>query len=356
MSEQERSSNSPPPLWPSVVIAAIFAIAIPVIHFFGSDPLGLKVIFLPIYIPLTFGFIWPILVAYQGPIRRPWLPRHKAAIILFLASLPFCVFFLRTEIQAANIREAEVLRGKRESELHAKEQEAAKSAAEEALAARGPLGFTEPLKPAEATAMAAYIYGHPDMSPEELLRISQHYQDPTVMYDLTRHKSCPSEALRVLYEKAIKQVIEAGNSRPAAFRDAEDTLMNIARHPHTPPEVLGKLLTLDDSIRVARNARGIALQNPHAPKAQKVAYMRTLCGPPQKGFYDQDELRFTALDSDTPPETLECLAGQRDLRYYVAGNPHAPMAVLERLTQPDVDAATRNAAQQNIAAHRIERQ
>ena len=105
------------------------------------------------------------------------------------------------EIQAANIREAEVLRRKRESDLRAKEHEAATSGAEEALAARGLLGFTEPLKPAEAAAIAGYIYGHPDMSAEELLRISEHYQDPEVMYDLARYKSCPPEALSVLYEK-----------------------------------------------------------------------------------------------------------------------------------------------------------
>jgi len=172
MPKQEQSSKSAPPLWPSVIIAAILAIAIPVIHFFVSDPFGLTVIFLPIYIPLTFAFIWPILVAYQGPIRGVWLPRHQAAIILFLASLPFCVFFLRMEIQAANIREAEVQRRKRESDLRAKEHEAKTSGAEDALAARGVLGFTEPLKPAEATAIAGYIYGHPDMSAEEFLRIS----------------------------------------------------------------------------------------------------------------------------------------------------------------------------------------
>jgi hypothetical protein len=356
MPEQERSSKSAPPLWPSLVIATILAIAIPVIHFFVSDPFGLTVIFLPIYIPLTFAFIWPILVAYQGPISGLWLPRHKAAIILFLASLPFCVFFLRMEIQAANSREAEVLRGKRESDLHAKEHEAARSTAGEALAARGPLGFTEPLKPGEATAIARFIYGHPDISAEELLRISEHYQNPEVMYDLTRHKSCPPEALSVLYEKAIKQVIGEGNSASNTYKDAGDTLMNIARHPNTPPEVLGKLLVLDGSILALQNARGIALENPHSPKSEKIAYMRTLCGPPRKGFYSQSELRFAASDSDTAPETLECLAGQQDIRYYVAGNPHAPLAVLERLTQPDVDALTRNAAQRNISAHRTERQ
>jgi len=172
------------------------------------------------------------------------------------------------------------------------------------------------------------------------------------MYDLARHKSCPPEALSVLYEKAIKQVIEEGNSAPNTYKDAGGTLTNIARHPNTPPEVLGKLLALDDSIRALQDAREIALENPHSPKSEKIAYMRTLCGPPQKGVYSQGELQFAASDSDTPPETLECLAGQHDIRYYVAGNPHAPLAVLERLTQPDVDAPTRNAAQRNIAAHR----
>ncbi len=353
MSKPELSSKSAPPLWPTVVIAAILAIAIPVIHFFASDPFGLTVIFLPIYMPLTFAFIWPILVAYQGPIRRPWLPRHKAAIILFLASLPFCVFFLRVEIQATDHREAEELRGKRESELQAKEHEAAKSAAEEALAARGPMGFTDPLKPAEATAIADYISHHRDMSAEELLRMSEHYQDPTVMYGLASRKSCPKEALRVLYEKALKQA----NSVPIApLNDLDAALTTIARHPNTPPEVLGEMLTLNNSVRAVHASREFALENPHVPKPEKMSYMRTLCGSSKKEFHSGTELRFVASDADTPPEVLECLAGEQDLRYPVAVNPHTPIDVLEQLAGPDVDASTREAALENIEKHRAEKQ
>lgn len=355
MAEPEQLSNSPAPLWQSVVMAAVLAVALPVVYFFARDPIGLTVIFLPVYIPLAFAFIWPILVAYQGPIRRPWLPRHKAAIIMFLVSLPFWWLILRMEIKAANIREAEELRGKRESDMRAKQHEAETSAAEEALAAKGPLGFTEPLKPAEATAIAGYIYDHQYMSTEELLRLSERYQDPTVMYDLSRHKSCPEEALRVLYEKATKQAIEKGNAAPGTYGDVGDTLTHIAGHPNTPPDVLGKLLTLNSSVRAVQDVRAIAVKNPHVPKAEKIAYEKTLCGPSRQGFHYVDELRFVASDADTPPEVLECFAAEQDTRYNVATNPHTPMAVLERLTQPDVDVATRTAAQQNITKRTTEK-
>jgi len=349
-------STHRPRLWPSLLIAAILAIVVPVLWLSSDDPIGLHLIFAPVYIPVAFGVFWPAIIAFRrwtSPTRGPWLPRHKAATIVFLASVPFCVLILRMEIKTAIFERAEELRGKRESELHAKEHEAATSAAEEALAARGPLGFTEPLKPAEATAIAGYIYGHPEMSPEELLRISELYQDPTVMYDLARRKSCPPQALRILYEKAVEQT-RAAPFAPLNYVD--DTLTAIAGHPNTPPEVLGKLLTLDSSVRAVQNARGVVLENPHVPKPEKIAYMRTMCGSSKKEVHLVDELRFAASDVDAPPELLECLAGKQYVRYYVASNPKAPIAVLERLTQPDVDASTQKVAQENIAKQGVGKQ
>jgi hypothetical protein len=185
------------------------------------------------------------------------------------------------EVKEAIHQREEELRGKRESDLRAKEHEMATSAAEEALAARGPLGFTEPLKPAEATAIGGYIYDHREMPAEELLRMSEHYQDPTVMYNLARHKSCPPEALRILYDKAIEQA----KSAPFAQNDVDVTLITIARHPNTPAEVLGRLLTADSSIRRVQNARRLALENPHVPKSEKIAYETTLCGSSKKEFH-----------------------------------------------------------------------
>lgn len=350
---QSESMGHRPPLWPSLLIAGIAAIALPVLWLSSNDPMGLKLILAPVYIPVAFGVFWPIIIAFQRwtlPGREPWLPRHKAATIVFLASLPLCVLILRGEIKAAEYERAEELRAKRESDLRAKEHESARSAADAALAARGPLGFTEPLKPAEATAIAGYIYDHRDMSAEELLRISERYQDPAVMYDLARHKSCPPAALRVLYEKAVEQA-KAAQFAPSS--DVDATLVVIARHPNTSPEVLGELLTLNGSIRAVQSAREIALENPHVPKSEKIAYMRTLCGSSKKEVHYEEEFRFVASDADTPPEVLECLAGEQFVRYWVAGNPRTPIAVLERLAQPDVDAFTRKAAQENISRQRI---
>jgi hypothetical protein len=72
--------------------------------------------------------------------------------------------------------------------------------------------------------------------------------------------------------------------------------------------------------------------------------------------HDQSEGHFAASDADTPPEVLECLAGEPSVRYFVASNPHAPIAILERLTQSDVDAPTQKAAEENIAKQRAENQ
>lgn len=355
MMQSELTTDHCSPLWPSLLIAAILAIVLPVMWLSLNDPIGLKVIFAPVYIPVAFGVFWPAIIAFQrwtSATREPWLPRHKAAAILFFASLPFCGLILRMEVKEAMLQHEEELRGKREAELSAKEHEAANSAAEEALAARGPLGFTEPLKPAEATAIAGYIYNHRDMSAEELLRMSEHYQDPTVMYNLARHKSCPAGALTVLYDKTIEQA----KSAPFAQNDVGVTFITIARHPNTPPEVLGKLLTVDSSVRKAQGARKVALENPHVPTSEKIAYVKTLCGSSKKEFHDQDEGRFAASDADTPPEVLECLAGEQYYPFFVASNPHAPTAILERLAQSAADARTRKAAQENIANRRAEKQ
>ncbi|HLZ44035.1 MAG TPA: hypothetical protein VKQ11_23945 [Candidatus Sulfotelmatobacter sp.] len=352
--QSESTAGLPPRLWPSLLIAAILATVLPVVWLSLTDPFGLKLIFAPIYIPVAFGIFWPVIVALQrwtSLTPEPWLPRHKAATIVFLASLPFCGLILRMEVKEEMLQRAEELRGKREADQRAKEHEAARSAAQEALAARGPLGFTEPLKPAEATAIAGYIYGHRDMSAEELLRMSEHYQDPTVMYDLARHKSCPPEALRILYDKAIAQAKAA----PFAQNDVDVTLTTIAGHPNTPPEILGTLLTVDSSVRAVQNARSVALENPHVPKSKKIAYVRTLCGSSKQGFHSQYEGRFAASDADTPPEVLECLAGDQYYSYFVASNPHAPINVLEWLAQSGLDAATRKEAQENLARQGAER-
>ena len=141
MPELKPPSKACPPLWPSLLIAAILAIAIPVTHFFVSDPIGLTLVLLPIYIPLAFAFIWPIVVAIQGPIPGPWLERHTVAVVLFLTTLGSAALWMQGE----EARQKEAM-----EELQ-KQQEL--RTAKELISAKGLLAFTEPLKPAEADAL-----------------------------------------------------------------------------------------------------------------------------------------------------------------------------------------------------------
>jgi hypothetical protein len=142
MPELEPPSKSYPSLWPSLLIAAILAIAIPVIHFFVSDPIGLTLIFLPIYITLAFAFIWPMVVAGQGPIPGPWLQRHTVALVLFLTATGSSALWIVTESRHATKAEAE-------------EQQKPQNlrAAQDIISSKGLFAFTEPLKPGEEDAL-----------------------------------------------------------------------------------------------------------------------------------------------------------------------------------------------------------
>lgn len=87
-----------PPLWPSLLIAGVLAIAIPLLYFFAIDPMGFSLVLFPIHMPLAFGLIWPVVVAAQGPIPGPWLRRHTvAAVMLVIAiALSWVMFKLET--------------------------------------------------------------------------------------------------------------------------------------------------------------------------------------------------------------------------------------------------------------------
>jgi hypothetical protein len=75
MSQSELTTNYPPRLWPSLLIAAILATVLPVMWLSLNDPFGLKLIFAPVYIPVAFGIFWPAIIAVQrwtSPTREPW--------------------------------------------------------------------------------------------------------------------------------------------------------------------------------------------------------------------------------------------------------------------------------------------
>jgi len=97
----EPSSKSHLPLWPSLLIAGMLAIVIPLMWFFMADPFGFTLIMLPIHSPLLFGFIWPIVVAIRGPLPGPWLQRHTVATVLFVTSIPAIALLAKMETRHA---------------------------------------------------------------------------------------------------------------------------------------------------------------------------------------------------------------------------------------------------------------
>ena len=331
MPECERPSNTPPPLWPSVVVAAILAIAIPVIHFFVSDPFGFTAIFLPIYIPLAFAFIWPILVAFQEPLPRPWLHRHKVALVLFLVCVGFSAFWI--ELQRMHFRNEAREELQKQQELRA---------AQDFISAKGFLAFNEPLNAGEADALVQYLHQHLDMPASDFLRISERYQDANVMRELASIPRCPPEAIKIIFDKTAENAQKPMSG--LTHWAVDDTFLDIAQRQDTPPEVLGKLLNVAHSPE----ARLAALKNPHLDRSGKIAYEKMLCPPPQKGSYYGAEFELAASDPDAPLQVLQCFAAQPGNRLYVAKNPRAPLELLEHLTRPEVDEMTRKAAQENI--------
>ncbi len=93
--------KSAPPLGPSLLIAAVIAIAIPLFYFFFMDPMGFTIILFPIHMPLLFALIWPVVVAAQGPIPGPWLRRHTVAAVTFLIAAVLTWYLYKRETMNA---------------------------------------------------------------------------------------------------------------------------------------------------------------------------------------------------------------------------------------------------------------
>jgi hypothetical protein len=309
MADVKLSSESGPPLWPSLVIASVFAIAIPVVNYFVSDPVGLTLIFLPIYIPLAFAFIWPIIVAFQGTVSGQWLRRHTVALVLFLTATGASALWM--EIGRRHARNVAAEERQRQQNLQS---------AQDILSTKGLFAFAEPLKPGEIDALTRYLHGHPEMAAGDLLRLSERYQDPGLMHELVGLRFCPPDALQIIFTKTVKNN-EMPMSGPTHWA-VEDTFLQIARRADTPPEVLGKLLNVTKSPDV----RLAALKNPRVARSEKVAYEKTLCIKPMPGAHYLEEFQFAAADADAPLQLLQCLAADR----------------------PDIEPSIRRAAQENI--------
>ncbi len=100
MSENNQLKTTPP-LWPSLLIAAVLAIAIPLFYFLFMDPMGFTIVLFPIHMPLLFALIWPVVVGVQGPISGGWLRRHTVAAAMFLIALVLSYYMFKLETRNA---------------------------------------------------------------------------------------------------------------------------------------------------------------------------------------------------------------------------------------------------------------
>lgn len=193
MTALEEPTGKRPPLWPSLLIAVVPAIYLPLnwILRHHNAPLDFTILLAPVYIALAFGVIWPVLVGLQAialpSARRPRLWRYRVAVVLFLVSAGCSVPVVIREIYGTPAERAE---NARMAQWH-KQLADQESAARQAIAAKGMLAFREPLQGAEPGVLVRYIYDHA-LTPEELQRMSEQYQEPMVMNELGAEEKLPA--------------------------------------------------------------------------------------------------------------------------------------------------------------------
>jgi hypothetical protein len=336
MASVEEPRRERPPLWPSLLIAAVAGIYLPLrwISRHHNGWFDLTILLAPIYIALAFGVIWPVLVGLQAlafpSAHHPRLWRYRVAAIAFLVSAACSVPIVKMELNEIRAKRAE---DARMAEWY-RQLGAEESAAHRAIAEKGLLAFTEPLQGSQAAMLVNYLYAHA-VTPDELQRMSEHYEDPMVLNAMAQKKNCPPEALEILFTKAMN---ERKTATPVAWEWLNQALDHIGRNANTPADVLVKMAESDD-----RAARSAALANPNLPKAEKISYLNGACD------FQEAEMRYAAQDPDTPPEVLECLSTKPGGALAVARNPHTPIRVLETLTRSDQD-SIKKAAQANLAS------
>lgn len=148
---------------PKIWIPAAVAISLPVAWIYYREANNLRwfgilhFYYVPIYVPVVFGLVWPCAVAFQLRsvpfdvwirLRRAWV-----AIALFALSVFIAAFFIGPEYESfmkdRNERHTEELR---------RQQEPAEwSRAVEALKSRGVTAFAEPLTQIQRQVLLRYI-------------------------------------------------------------------------------------------------------------------------------------------------------------------------------------------------------
>jgi hypothetical protein len=324
MPETAESPVKRPPLWPSLLFAAIVATAFSLMWLTRGpyQMLDFRLLLAPIYTPLAFGIIWPVTVGLQAlatpAARDRKLRRNWAALILFVVSGIGWLPIVMAE-WTGSIRERVETRQQEESR---RQQQSEREAAQAAVERGGLLVFEEPLKSVEEYALERYIDEH-HLSAEELQQASEHYQTPQIMAELAGKPYCPPEALQKFFEHATTQQHKVSDAVAPTL--VGPVFAAIGKNPNTPVEVLVKMVRSDSPY-----VRMDGVTNPSLPKAVKMEYLKKGCA-----YWWGSELRTVASDPNTPVDVLICLSTKPDAAYAVAMNPHTPTSVVEAMSKSD---------------------
>jgi len=199
------------PLWLQLIVAGIPAILIPYLWIQYRDQgkfLSFHFVLLPIYIPLAFGLIWPLVLEVQAfyfpADRQRHRLRHTIAAILFivclLASLPFGFAEYRFYDQDEEIKRVKT----RADVARFAEYEEEVKQATDTINTTGIDGFTEPLTVVQERVLTNYIASHSKtLLAEVVARAGEHYCcNSTVLSLLASAKNAPPETLQKIYENA----------------------------------------------------------------------------------------------------------------------------------------------------------
>jgi len=376
--------------WAVVFFAACFSYILPYAWISYSDKvtqagpfLNLHPLLLVIYVPLAFGIFWPVLLSgTAGLMRLDGQPREwpaKRALIVFLLSAVCSSYFVVGEHRHFSERLSAI----RAEDARLREFRAGQAGeTQKALAvlqANGVATLSEPLTGPQFDAVKQYLDKH-SSDPAELITASRHYRTSAgVMQHLAGMRSCPPEALEVLFENAVRLQEHPELRQRFDASTVYEVLYYIAWNPNTPIPVLVEMLDNEDSgarraaaanprlpqeaklayvKRAAVSAsfqereesaanpecppeeliallksdvprvRREAASNPRLPKAAKVAYL-------QKAAASKDwvERVWTAKDPDCPPEVLQQLAADPVTSWYAISNPSMPVELLQALSQ-----------------------
>src|SRR5262249_9815847 len=94
-------------LWPSLLVSAILAILLTgvwISYWNSLDHYSWNIFLAPIYIPLAFGLIWPVLIALQtlsaGSVCRISVRQRQISILVFVLSFCCSIFLIRAEYRS----------------------------------------------------------------------------------------------------------------------------------------------------------------------------------------------------------------------------------------------------------------